>query len=227
MSSATKQKKSQLPSTQKYLEIAEIKDGAVVLKDGTLRAVLLVSSVNFALKSEDEQTALVNGYVGFLNGLDFPLQIVIQSRKLNIDNYLERLDTAQREQTNELLRAQIADYRSFVNELVDIGEIMSKRFYVVVPFDPLSNKKKSFWTRLQEVFSPAKTLKLKEERFQQRRNDLDMRVRQIEGGLASMGLDIARLDTQGLIELYYTVYNPDTFMVQKMGVVSDLRVENL
>lgn len=222
---ANKKKKPVGYSTQRYLDIAEIKDGVVVLKDGTLRSVLLVSSVNFALKSEDEQSALISGYVGFLNGLDFPLEIVIQSRKLNIDNYMDRLAEAEKKQENELLRLQISDYRSFVKELVELGEIMNKRFYVVVPFDPVSNQRKGFFARLQEVFSPAKTLQLKEERFQQRRSDLDLRVRQVEGGLAGMGLEIARLDTQGLIELYYTVYNPDTFMTQKVVNMERLRIE--
>jgi hypothetical protein len=115
-------------STQQYLDIAEIKNDSVALKDGTLRAVLLVSSINFALKSEDEQNASISAYVSFLNALDFPLQIVIQSRKLNIDVYLEQLAQRERMLSNELLRAQISDYREYVKELVELGEIMSKRF---------------------------------------------------------------------------------------------------
>ena len=118
-------------STQQYLDIVEIREDVVMLKDGTLRAVLAVASTNFALKSEDEQNALISGYAQFLNSLDHPLQIMIQSRRLNIDEYFNRLKIAEKEQTNELLRMQITDYLSFTRELVELGEIMSKRFYVV------------------------------------------------------------------------------------------------
>src|SRR3989338_4007256 len=111
---AQKVTKTKLPATQTYLPIAEIKDGTVLLKDGTLRSVLLVSSLNFALKSEDEQNAIISAYVGFLNSIDFPIQIVVQSRRLQIKPYLERLIKMELEQTNELLRIQTADYRSFV-----------------------------------------------------------------------------------------------------------------
>ena len=146
---AVAKKKVALISAQKHLFIAEIKQDTVILKDGTLRAVLMVSSLNFALKNEDEQTAIVSSYVGFLNSLDHPLQILIQSRELYIKPYLDDLAKHEHEQTNELLRTQIADYRSFVSELVELGQITSKQFYVVVPYDPLSNKKRSFWSRAQ------------------------------------------------------------------------------
>ncbi len=218
-------KKTIKTTTQKFLDIAEIKDDVVVLKDGTLRAVLLVSSVNFSLKSEDEQNALISSYVGFLNSLDFPLQIVIQSRKLNIEGYMNRLSEAEKEQPNELLKMQIADYRSFVKELVDLGEIMSKRFFVVVPYDPLSNKRKGYFTRLKEAAKPAFTLKLRSEKFRKRKEELDMRLRKVISGLGGMSLETARLDTQSLIELYYNVYNPDVFMSEKMGEVSKIRLD--
>lgn len=225
-----KQKKAQKkiagkPSTQTYLPIAEIKDGVVILKDSTLRSVLMVSSINFALKSEDEQNALISSYVGFLNGIDFPLQIVVQSRRLQIRPYLDKLGDIEREQKNELLRAQIADYRAFVEELVDIGQIMTKRFYVIVPFDPMSNKKKSFWVRLKEVLKPAFTVKLKEERFKKRKQDLDMRVRQVVSGLSSMGLEVIQLDSQALIELYYSTYNPDISFAEGLQPVEQIQLE--
>ncbi len=212
------------PATQRYLDIAEVKDDTVIMKDGTLRAVLLVSSINFALKSADEQEAIIGQYVSFLNSLEFPLQIVIQSRKLNIDAYMDRLNESESSQTNELLRLQIADYRNFVKEMVTIGQIMQKRFYVVVPYNPLSDKNKGFWRRMKEVITPALSLKLAEDVFRRRKQDLDTRVDHIAGALSSMGLRSARLDTQGLVELYYTVYNPETYDTQKMTGISDLRV---
>ena len=216
-----------LPATQTYLPIAEIKDGTVVLKDGTLRAVLLVSSINFALKSDDEQNALISSYVGFLNSLDFPIQIVMQSRKLQIQPYLDNLLKIEKELPNELLKIQIADYRAFVAELVEIGQIMTKRFYVVVPYDPLSNKKKGFVARFKEVMKPALTIRVKDERFQARKRDLESRVRQVNGGLESMGLQVAELDTQSLIELYYTSYNPDIAFAQELQTIEDIRIDDI
>lgn len=214
-------------STQQYLDIAEIRDNVVILKDGTLRAVILVSSINFALKSEDEQTAMISSYVSFINSIDFPIQVVIQSRKLNIDAYLDRLREAEKIQRNELLRAQIGDYRQFVRELIELGQIMSKRFFVVVPFSPLSNKAKSFWQRMGEVISPAKAVRAKEAQFQERTKALELRTSLVLGGLQGMGLQVTQLDTQGLVELYYTVYNPDIFLSEKLAPTDQLQVEHL
>ncbi len=221
---AIKKKKKIIPA-QQHLLIAEIKNDTVIMKDGTLRAVMLVSSINFALKNEDEQNAIVAAYVGFLNGLDHPLQVVIQSRRLQIKPYLEALLKREREQANELLRAQIADYRSFVSQLVELGEIMTKQFYVVVPYDPLSNKNKSFWARFSEVLNPISTVHLKGERFVKRKHDLDMRVRQIESGLTSIGLAVVRLDTKSLIELFYSTYNPDIALSEPFPPMDSLQVE--
>lgn len=220
-------KKAALPTTQKNLPISEIKHDTIVMRDGTLRSVMMVSSINFSLKNEDEQQAIVSSYVSFLNALDHPLQVVIQSRQLNIKPYLEKLVQKEREQPNELLRMQIADYRTFVAELVSLGKIMSKQFFVVVPYDPLSNKKRSFWARLGEVINPAVTVRLKEERFLKRKRDLDMRVRQIESGLTSMGLEVVRLDTQSLIELFYSTYNTDIALSEPLQTMETMQVESV
>ncbi len=217
--------KKKLAPTQANLPIAEIKDNTVILKDGTLRAVLLVSSINFALKSDDEQNAIIASYVGFLNSIDFPLQIVVQSRRLQIQPYLDMMEKREKELTNELLRVQIADYRAFVSELVEIGQIMTKRFYVVIPYDPLSNKKKNFWTRFKEVLKPTLAVRLKGERFAERKQDLDLRVRHVENGLSSMGLAVAELDTQALIELYYATYNPDIAFSEQLQPIDKLQIE--
>lgn len=212
-------------TTQRFLDIAEIRDDVVVLKDGTLRAVLLVSSVNFALKSEDEQNATISGYVSFLNSFDFPLQIVIQSRNLNIDPYLEKIKQLEKEQTNELLRIQTADYRQFVQELIQLGQITSKRFYVVVPYNPASDKAKGFFARLNEVFYPAPAITLKGGKFIERKRELVRRVDLIVSGLDSMGLSSVMLNTQNLIELYYNTYNPVTSQNQKMVDAQKIRLE--
>ena len=218
-------KKAALSASQRFLGVSEIKQDTLIMKDGTLRAVLMVSSINFALKNEDEQNATISAYVSFLNSLDHPLQVVIQSRELYIQPYLQDLQKREREQTNELLRAQIADYRSFVTELVEMGEIMSKNFYAVVPYDPLSNKQKSFWSRLSEVLNPVVTVKLKAERFTKRKYDLDQRLRQVESGLRSIGLEVVRLDTQSLVELLYSTYNPDIALTERLSPLNEMQLE--
>ena len=217
--------KPSLPSTQQYLDIAEIRDGVVVMRDGSMRAVLLVSSINFALKSEEEQEATIQSYVSFLNYLDHPLQIVVQSRKLNIEKYLNDLSEREKKQTNELLRMQTADYQQFVKELVELGEIMSKRFYVIVPYSPGADKTKSFLDRLAAIFSPLSSLHLKEKKFRELKQELDKRTETVLSGLTNMGLSAVVLDTQALIELYYNSYNPEVAEQEKLAEVGELRIE--
>ncbi|MDG1949537.1 MAG: TraC family protein [bacterium] len=213
------------PSTEKYLDIAEIRDDMVLLKDGTVRSVLLVSSINFALKSAEEQEAIIQAYMTFLNSLEYPIQIVIQSRRMNIDGYMDRLKEQERNMENDLLRNQIKDYRTFVRELVDLGQIMQKMFYVVIPYDPLTNKKKGFFTRFGEAISPAAAAKLNQKQLKDRIEQLSRRVQITRGQLGSMGLNTARLDTQGLIELYYNVYNPDLFDVERLTDINKVSFE--
>ncbi|MFZ2804051.1 MAG: hypothetical protein WA001_02400 [Patescibacteria group bacterium] len=211
--------------SQRYLDIAEIKEDVVIMKDGTVRAVLLVSSINFALKSVDEQNAIVQAYMQFLNALDFPIQITIQSRRMNIDEYLRKLSESERTQTNDLLRRQIADYRDYVKQLVDLGEIMQKKFFVVVPLDPSTDKQKGFFARMQEILTPSVAIHLSDERFRKNKESLMLRVNTIMGGLQSMSLNAAMLDTQSLIELYYTVYNPELFESERMTNTQKLQLE--
>lgn len=213
-------------STQQFLDIAEIKDDCVILRDGTMRAVLLASSINFALKSEDEQNAVIEAYVRFLNNLSFSLQIVIQSRELNINSYLEYLSQKEKEQANRLLKAQTGDYIGYIKELTSIGKIMNKRFYVVVPYSPLSDKHKGFFSLLGESLKPATSIKLKEKSFLQYKDLLERRVESVMNGLEAMGVKSTRLDTQGLIELYYNTYNPETSKNQELADLNKLRVEN-
>ncbi len=221
------QKAKKGSSVQRFLDIAAIREDAVILKDGSMRAVLGVSSINFALKSEDEQNALISGYAQFLNSLEYPLQIVIQSRKLNIDEYLNRLKRAEKEQTNDLLRMQITDYLEFVKELVDLGEIMAKRFYAIIPYSSISDTRKGFWSRLSELLNPFTVLKIKETRFREHRESLMRRVSQVRSGLSSLGLSVAMLDTQALIELYFKAYNPDIGDIQKLQDIGKIRVEEV
>ncbi|MDI6883396.1 MAG: hypothetical protein QMC93_02960, partial [Patescibacteria group bacterium] len=121
-------------STQQFLEIEDIREGVVILKNKSLRGMIMVSSLNFALKSEDEQTAIIYQFQNFLNSLDFPIEILVQSRRLNITGYLDKLKELEKKQENELLKYQISEYHKFVNDLIAGGQIFSKTFFVIVPF---------------------------------------------------------------------------------------------
>ncbi|MFH1426303.1 MAG: hypothetical protein ABIG66_02610 [Candidatus Kerfeldbacteria bacterium] len=220
-----KRKGGVAPSTQIHLPFSEIRDGMVLMKDGALRRVILVSSINFALKSEDEQKGIIQGYVAFLNSLDFEIQIVIQSRKLDIEKYLTKLDTLARQQDNELLRKQTKAYRSFVQKMVEDADIMDKKFYVIVPYSPFYKKKKSFMTRFQEVLTPARVVKLSQAKLEKYKTELDRRVDRVMGGLRSTGLAAQPLDTQSLIELYYNAYNPVTKQKTRIEDIDKMQVD--
>jgi len=211
-------------STQQYLDIFEIKEDVVVMRDGSMRAVILVSSINFALKSEDEQDAIISSYISFLNNITFPIQMVVQSRELNIDAYLAMLEERQKIQTNELLKIQTNEYIHYIADLVSMSRIMNKRFYVVVPYNPLADKEKNITSRLFDILKPATIIKMKEEKFLRHKAELDRLLENVMGGLTSIGLQSVQLDTQSLIELYYDSYNPGTSSLQKMADVSKLRI---
>ena len=221
-----KRKRKISASTQKYLPFSEIKNDIVIMPDGSMRSVLLVSSVNFALKSEDEQNALVQGYVQFLNAFDFTMQIVVQSRRLRIDEYLDRVKEKEKKQKNELLRIQTGEYRRYVAELVKLGNIMTKKFYIVIPYHPLADKKRGILARALEIVKPTTTLRMSQERFQERRRELLKRVEHVQASLNSMGVLSVSLDTQSLIELYYNTYNPSVSESQSMVDISKMELED-
>ncbi|SRR6056297_2049293 len=212
-------------STQLFLDIAEIKNDTVILKDGSIRGVLMVSSINFALKSEDEQNALVSSYVTFLNYLDFPIQVVVQSRKLDIEGYIKRIEKAERGLTNDLLKRQIVNYKAYIQQLIEGGNIMTKSFFIAVPYSAVEDKKQGFLQRLNSVLTPAKVIRLKQKKFDEYSRELDQRLDNVKMNIASLGLNATRLDTQSLIELYYNVYNPVTSKSQKLQDLEKVRVE--
>lgn len=203
-----KKKTVKAPSTQRYLPISEIHDDAILMKDGTLRQVVLVSSINFDLKTEDEQKAIIQGYIQLLNSLDFPIQIIVQSRKLNIQDYLSRLKSHEIEQQNELMKLQISEYRQYVSELVEIADIMSKRFFVVIPYSSEKSESQSFWKRLKIAVRPEQITHISEKQLIQYKEELIRRVELVCGGLESIGLKTHLLDTEALIELFIESYNP-------------------
>lgn len=220
-------RKKATPSTQQYLDIQEIRDDAVILKNGGLVAVLLVSSINFSLKSEEEQEAVIGAYVSFLNTIDFPLQVVIQSRRLDIDGYMETLKVVEKQQTNELLKMQTEQYRRYIGELVQMNDIMAKRFYIVVPYSAKVDRPGKFFSRLFDVFSPSESIHLKQQQFEKYRAELFKRVDNTMNALSSAGLQSQPLRTQELIELYYNSYNPETSRQEKMDDVRKLSLEDV
>lgn len=200
-------------STQEYVPIEEIRDGILVLKNKELRAVIMASALNFALKSADEQQAIIINFQDFLNSLDFPIQVFVQSRKINLDPYIERLESARKEQTNELLQIQIQEYVEFIKTMVSSTEIVTKSFYVVVPFKhvtgaqlPTGGAGKLFgflsasWRTKEAALSP--------EQFDKYKEQLQQRVSGVISGMARFGVRAIPLNTEETIELFYGLYNP-------------------
>lgn len=198
-------------STQKYVDVEEIRDGTIIMKSGALRSVLLVSSLNFDLKSSEEQDALIAQYQGFLNSLDFPVQVVISSRRFNIEPYLEILKEKETEQENELLRFQIAEYKAFIKNLTSVSNIMAKFFYVVVPFSPSEDEKGGFLGKMSGIFSPKSTVNSHGELFDTYRSQLLQRVEHVTAALSGTGVHVTSLNTEEIIELLYNSYNPSLF----------------
>jgi len=194
--------------TQQFLEIDQIKEGTVILRNGAMRGVLMVSSLNFALKSAEEQDATLYQFQSFLNSLDFFVQIFIQSRKLNITGYIEKLKKLEEEQKNELLKIQTHDYQEFIKSLIEQGSIMSKSFFVVVPFSILEGAKPSAYAQLLGGKSNAQKM-ITEEQFQRCRFQLWQRMEFIALGLKRCGLKAIPLNTEELIELFWGIYHPE------------------
>lgn len=209
-------------STQSMLDIAEIKEGTIVLKDGSLRAVIAVSSTNFSLKSGDEQNAIINSYQNFLNSLTFPIQILMQSRKLDVHSYLDKLRGVVQEQTNELLRMQTQEYIEYIAKLIEFASIMNKTFYVVVPHFAGTVGKESFLGKIGHMFNPVNRISSQKTEFEKDRELLTQRVNQILSGLGGIGLRNIVLSTEELIELLYNSYNLSSSQQIKIKNVEEL-----
>jgi type IV secretory pathway VirB4 component len=210
-------------STQAYLDIQEIKEGTVVMRDGSIRGILAVSSTNFSLKSNDEQNALISSYQNFLNSLEFSIQILMQSRKLDINSYLDKLRSIMQQQTNELLRLQTQEYIEYISKLIEFASIMNKTFYVIIPLGT-GAVKSGIFDKISNLFNPAKEISIKSRDFEKAREELSKRVNQVSSGLAQMGLKTIQLSTEELIELMYNSYNMDTASPLKIKNVDDLDI---
>lgn len=193
-------------STQQFLEIDQIKEGVVVLRNKSLRGIIMVSSQNFALKSDEEQQAIIYQFQNFLNSLDFSLEIVVQSRRLNITGYLEKLKDLEKAQENELLKVQTAEYQKFIKDLIAGGSIMAKNFFVVVPFTLI---KIPGMKSVKGLFKKPTTEAPSEEQFQRAKSQLWQRMEFVALGLRRCGLQCIPLNTSELIELFWSLYHPE------------------
>ena len=217
-------KKAAKTSTQLHLRIAEITNDTIILKNGAVRAVLDASSINFSLKSEQEQTGIIQAYQSFLNTLDFPLQIVVQSKKLDLDNYLADLKERGKKQKNPLLQEQTFQYVDYIERLLEYADIMDKNFYIVVPFETVTSNKVSMFTKFLQRMKLKQTdsdFAKRKKQFGDLKKSLDHRVSTVVAGLENCGLKVSRLGTQELIELMYRSYNPETARNQKVENTAD------
>jgi hypothetical protein len=199
-------------ATQQFLEVQDIREGVLLLKNNTIRGILMVSSINFALKSEDEQTAIVYAFQNFLNSLDFFCQIVIQSRNINITPYLDGLKDLEERQTNELLKRQTASYREFIKNMVVGDVVMTKSFYVVVPYSLMEILgMKSAGSNILKQFSGSQQQNkpIKDDEFQRCKTQLWQRMEYLAMGLRRCGLEAVPLTTPELIELFWSIHHPD------------------
>jgi hypothetical protein len=210
-------------STQNALQIAEIRDGIVIMNDGSFRSVVMVRSINFDLMSPQEQEAVEYSYQGFLNSLYFPVQIFIRSQKVDLEPYIERLDRIRSEHDNMLLAMLMDDYISYIDALAQQTNIMDKRFYVVIPYFPKVDvqkaltQSKNFFSGIANIFSHTEPhVIINEADLETAKTELRNRVQSVLSGLLQSGVQGLPLDTQELIELYYDTYNPDTAIRQQL-----------
>jgi type IV secretory pathway VirB4 component len=195
-------------ATQDFVPIKEIRDGVVILKDGSIRSILLASSLNFALKSAEEQQAILMQFQDFLNGLDFSVQIFIQSRRLDIRPYIALLEQRYKEQATDLMKLQTREYIEFIKKFTEDVSIMTKSFFVVVPYMPpvitgggLSILNKSKGTTASKTQDAT-------AQFEENRSQLDQRISVVEQGLVRCNIRVIKLGSEEIVELYYKLFNP-------------------
>lgn len=195
-------------TTQEFVPIKEIRQGIVLLKDDSLRTIVMASSLNFALKSADEQQSIVFQFQNFLNSLDFSTQIFIQSRRLDIRPYIALLENRLREQTGDLIKIQTREYIEFIRNFTENSNIMTKSFFIVVPYNPSTVTTGD----IAGVFGKKKTASENAEnklvQFEEHRSQLEQRVSVVTQGLARCGIRTVELGTEEIVELFYKMFNP-------------------
>lgn len=211
-------------STIDFLQVKEIRDSVVILNENEMRCVIAVSSANFALKSTEEQNQIIGAFQGILNSIDFPMQIVLQSRKLDLNTYIENLKKLEYQQQNDLLRLKMQEYIAYIEALLSEYNIMNKDFYVVVGIEPFKEQE-TILTQIRKVFQPTKFVKQDRETFTQNRKQLLSRVDNISSKLNGIDLKTELLNTELLIALFYKSYNPDEGSNIQLGKISDLNID--
>lgn len=209
-------------STQNYLPIAGIEEGVVVLKDGSLAVVLKIMPINFDLKNELEQNAIIAKYQSFLNSLDFSIQILVRSQRLDLEPYLVGLDRSTKQLSNELLQIHATDYIAFMRSLVSVANIMSKHYYIVLTYQGTVTAATG---GVLSLFKKQSGPTLTRSTFNHYRDELNGRANTVAAGLTSMGLRIEALNTQELIELFYGIYNPDISATERLGELENLKAQ--
>jgi type IV secretory pathway VirB4 component len=207
MPTQTNETRANSRSTQDFVPISEVRDGILVLKDGGLRAILLASSINFALKSEDEQTAFIVQFQNFLNSLDFSVQIFVQSRMLDIRPYIATLEAAYKEQLDDLMRIQIREYIEFIKSFTEAANIMTKNFFVVVPYATTAVSTKGI-SRMLPFGSKKTNTAEANKSFGEQVTQLEQRISIVQQGLVRTGVRTVQLGTEEAIELLYKMFNP-------------------
>jgi type IV secretory pathway VirB4 component len=195
-------------TTQEFVPVSAVRDGVVVLKSGDLRAILLASSINFALKSDDEQTAFIVQFQNFLNSLDFSCQIFVQSRMLDIRPYIATLEAQYKEQLDDLMRVQIREYIEFIKSFTEAANIMTKNFFVVVPYSPTVAVTKNGVSNLNPFGKKTTSAADMNKSFEEQVSQLEQRISIVQQGLIRTGVRTVQLGTEEAIELLYKMFNP-------------------
>lgn len=190
--------------SQDFVPINEIREGIMILKDGSMRAVVLATSINFALKSTEEQESVIYQFQNFLNSLDFSIQIYIQSRKLDIRPYIALLEERTKAQTSDLMKIQIGEYIMFIKGLTEDSNIMTKSFFLTIPYNSTANPAKGF----SKILKKKEVTENKNDDFEEVKSQIEQRVSVVEQGLARCGVKVARLGSEELVELFYRIFNP-------------------
>ncbi len=216
-----KENQTKFQSTQNYVDIGEIREGILITRDGGLRMILMSSAINFDLKSEQEQNALIGQYQNFLNSLNFPIQILMHSRKLDLTNYLEKLQQRSLVEKNQLIKIQIDDYVIFIKRLLTIANIMDKKFYIVIPMNPPSVQSRGFFDK---IFNPVNKMnvQISPTEFKTFKERLLERANTVISGLGSLGIRTIPLTTQQIIELFYSSYNLEVSIKEKLTEAQNL-----
>jgi len=221
MATSPAQTQQQKDSTLNFVDVAEIRDGTMILREGQMRTALAVSSANFALKSSQEQEIIIGTFQGILNSLEFPIQILVQSRRLDLDPYIEKLRQLEDKQTNDLLRVKMQEYIEYIRQMLQEVNIMNKDFYVIVGYEPI-NLKEDVFGRFFRALNPSRYIRQKQEDFVKNRKTLMSRADQIASKFTGLDLKVDLLNTEQLIALLYNSYNPDTLESIRLRDVSSI-----